>query len=139
MGTVSQQRRLAEFATILGDYKLAITVWETLRKDSKGGSVSTLRCALGLKLTTARRQDILPLLVAPSPALSLHASNSINALHAISAELPAWAQLRALVYAVRWDIGIDPRELTGSILEGDRWLVQAAGAVRTFISVFLLL
>lgn len=36
----SQQRRLAEFATILGDFKLAITVWEALRKDSKGGSVS---------------------------------------------------------------------------------------------------
>jgi hypothetical protein len=36
----SQQRRLAEFATILGDYKLAITVWEALRKDGKGGGVS---------------------------------------------------------------------------------------------------
>ncbi|KAI0094770.1 ER-golgi trafficking TRAPP I complex 85 kDa subunit-domain-containing protein [Irpex rosettiformis] len=110
IGTVSQQRRLAEFATVLGDYKLAITVWETLRKDSKGGS------------------DILPLLVAPSPALALHASNSINALHTVAAELPAWAQLRALVYAVRWDIGIDPRELIGNVLEGDRWLVQASGA-----------
>ena len=38
-GSVTQQRRLAEFATILGDYKLAITVWETLRKESRGGSV----------------------------------------------------------------------------------------------------
>lgn len=36
----SQQRRLAEFATILGDYKLAILVWEALRKDGKGGAVS---------------------------------------------------------------------------------------------------
>jgi len=35
-----QQRRLAEFATILGDIKLAISVWETLRKDNRGGSVS---------------------------------------------------------------------------------------------------
>jgi len=35
----TQQRRLAEFATVLGDYKLAVTVWESLRKDSKGGSV----------------------------------------------------------------------------------------------------
>jgi len=35
----SQQRRLAEFATILGDYKLALGVWESLRKDGKGGSV----------------------------------------------------------------------------------------------------
>lgn len=36
---MTQQRRLAEFATVLGDYKLAMSVWETLRKDSKGGSV----------------------------------------------------------------------------------------------------
>jgi hypothetical protein len=36
----SQQRRLAEFATIIGDYKLAVTVWESLRKELKGGSVS---------------------------------------------------------------------------------------------------
>ena len=35
----SQQRRLAEFATILGDLKLAVSVWEALRKDGKGGSV----------------------------------------------------------------------------------------------------
>jgi trafficking protein particle complex subunit 8 len=58
----------------------------------------------------------------------------VNALHAVSGDLPAWAQLRALVYAVRWDIGIDPRELIGNVLEGDRWLVQAAGAVRTFLT-----
>ena len=38
-GNVNEQRRLAEFATILGDYKLAISVWETLRKEGKGGSV----------------------------------------------------------------------------------------------------
>ena len=35
----SQLRRLAEFATILGDYKLATGVWESLRKENKGGSV----------------------------------------------------------------------------------------------------
>lgn len=35
----SQLRRLAEFTTILGDYKLAISVWESLRKENKGGSV----------------------------------------------------------------------------------------------------
>jgi len=34
-----QQRRLAEFATMLGDFKLAVAVWEALRKESKGGSV----------------------------------------------------------------------------------------------------
>ena len=31
----SQQRWLAEFATILSDYKLAIGVWESLRKEGK--------------------------------------------------------------------------------------------------------
>ena len=35
----SQQRRLAEFATILGDLKLAVSVWDALKKDGKGGSV----------------------------------------------------------------------------------------------------
>jgi hypothetical protein len=35
----SQQRRLAEFATLLGDLKLAVSVWEALKKDGKGGSV----------------------------------------------------------------------------------------------------
>ena len=35
----TQQRRLAEFATVLGDYKLAVSVWESLRKENKGGSV----------------------------------------------------------------------------------------------------
>ncbi|KIM47870.1 hypothetical protein M413DRAFT_212016 [Hebeloma cylindrosporum] len=34
-----QQRRLAEFGTVLGDFKLAVTVWEALRKEAKGGSV----------------------------------------------------------------------------------------------------
>lgn len=37
-----RQRRLAEFATILGDIKLAVAVWETLRKDGKSGSVGLL-------------------------------------------------------------------------------------------------
>lgn len=36
---VTQQRRLAEFSTILGDVKLATSVWESLRKEGKGGSV----------------------------------------------------------------------------------------------------
>jgi hypothetical protein len=38
----SQQRRLAEFATILGDFKLAVAVWESLRKEGKGGSVGII-------------------------------------------------------------------------------------------------
>lgn len=43
---VSQHRRLAEFATILGDFKLAISIWETLRKESKGGAVSSWPLAI---------------------------------------------------------------------------------------------
>ncbi|KAI0788537.1 ER-golgi trafficking TRAPP I complex 85 kDa subunit-domain-containing protein [Abortiporus biennis] len=108
-GGVSQHRRLAEFATILGDYKLAVSVWETLRKDSKGGS------------------DILPLLLAPSPALALHAANAINALHSQLHDNPAQLALRTLLYAVRWDTGIDHKDLLGNVLEGERWLVHAAG------------
>lgn len=38
-GPPPQQRRLAEFATFLGDIKLAISVWEALRKEGRGGSV----------------------------------------------------------------------------------------------------
>lgn len=60
----------------------------------------------------------------------LHASNAIIALHTIAVEMPALAQLRALTYAVRWDIGIDARDFIGNVLDGDRWLVQASGAVR---------
>ncbi|GBE78241.1 hypothetical protein SCP_0111240 [Sparassis crispa] len=112
-GTVTQQRRLAEFATMLGDHKLAVTVWEALRKDSKGGS------------------DVLPILLAPSPALALHASNALTALQSqpqLSSEAPALVQLRGLVYAVRWDISVDKVDFVGPVLEGERWLVQAAGS-----------
>lgn len=34
-----QNRRLAEFATFLGDYKVAMTVWDSLRKEGRGGAV----------------------------------------------------------------------------------------------------
>jgi hypothetical protein len=37
------QRRLAEFATILGDYKVALAVWDAMRKENRGGLV---RCSL---------------------------------------------------------------------------------------------
>ncbi|KAF8213184.1 ER-golgi trafficking TRAPP I complex 85 kDa subunit-domain-containing protein [Mycena galopus ATCC 62051] len=104
----SQQRRLAEFATILGDFKLAVTVWEALRKEGKGGS------------------EILPLLLSPSPAIPLHVANALSSLNT-SSVLTAQAQVRALSYAVRWEIGVDTPDFLGSILEGDRWLVWAAG------------
>ncbi|KAL7285211.1 hypothetical protein ACG7TL_000304 [Trametes sanguinea] len=115
-GNVNQQRRLAEFATILGDYRLAISVWETLRKEGKGGS------------------DILPLLSAPSPALALHADHALSTLRGpqprqgLPFEAPAHAQYRALVYAVRWDSGIDRQDFLSSTLEGERWLVKAASS-----------
>ena|ERR1700761_6165097 len=44
----TQQRRLAEFTTLLGDLKLAVSVWEALKKDGKGGSVGyTKECRKG--------------------------------------------------------------------------------------------
>lgn len=105
----SQQRRLAEFATILGDHKLAIGVWESLRKEGKGGS------------------DILPMLLSPSPATILHVTQSLSAIYPSSLELPAHAQFQALKYAVRWETSIFHNDFLSDTLEGERWLVWAAG------------
>ncbi|KAF7320299.1 hypothetical protein MKEN_00814700 [Mycena kentingensis (nom. inval.)] len=115
----SQQRRLAEFATILGDFKLAVMVWESLRKESKGGS------------------EVLPLLLSPSPTIPLHAANSLSALSP-SSKWSALAQLKALSYAVRWEIGIGDQDFLGSTLEGERWLVLAAGNAEEPPSALLL-
>ncbi|KAI0307705.1 ER-golgi trafficking TRAPP I complex 85 kDa subunit-domain-containing protein [Multifurca ochricompacta] len=103
----SQQRRLAEFATILGDLKLATNVWEALRKDGKGGS------------------EMLPLLLSPSPASTLCVTQALSAITSSGAEASAWAQLCALTYAIRWEVSID---FLTSPLEGDRWLVWAASS-----------
>ncbi|KAI0036617.1 ER-golgi trafficking TRAPP I complex 85 kDa subunit-domain-containing protein [Vararia minispora EC-137] len=82
--TFPQQRRLAEFATILGDFKLAIPVWESARRESRGGS------------------EILPLLLSPTPATVLHVQHALSTITAPGAELTPAGQLRALMYAIRW-------------------------------------
>ncbi|KAF8273905.1 ER-golgi trafficking TRAPP I complex 85 kDa subunit-domain-containing protein [Lactarius quietus] len=103
----SQQRRLAEFATILGDLKLATSVWEVLRKDGKSGS------------------EVLPLLLTPSPAVTFHVSHALSTITSFGTEASATVQLRALTYAIRWEGS--PHFLT-SPSEGDRWLVWAASS-----------
>ncbi|KAF8445809.1 ER-golgi trafficking TRAPP I complex 85 kDa subunit-domain-containing protein [Boletus edulis BED1] len=105
----SQLRRLAEFATILGDYKLAIPVWESLRKENKGGS------------------DILPLLLSPSPAVVAHASHALSAVYPLGSDVSPQAQVQALKCAVRWEAGISTGDFLADPLEGERWLVWAAG------------
>ena len=64
-------------------------------------------------------------MLAPSPALQLHASNALSPLRVNE----PFAQFRALIYAVRWELGIGHPEFLDSSLEGDRWLVLAAGDV----------
>ncbi|PPQ62964.1 hypothetical protein CVT24_006070 [Panaeolus cyanescens] len=116
----SQLRRLAEFATILGDYKLAVTVWEALRKDNKGGS------------------DILPLLLSPSPSLQTYAQTAIAAIHVVSSELPPHAQIRSLLTAVRWEGGISSQDFISPALNGEQWLVWAADNAEEVPSALLL-
>ncbi|KAF9462100.1 ER-golgi trafficking TRAPP I complex 85 kDa subunit-domain-containing protein [Collybia nuda] len=105
----SQQQRLAEFASMLGDIKLATQVWEAIRKEGKSGS------------------DILPLLLSPSPTLQLHVMNAISHPYTQIPDPPAHAQLRSLKYAVRWEGGIANSDFISNTLEGERWLVWAAG------------
>ncbi|QRW04932.1 ER-Golgi trafficking TRAPP I complex 85 kDa subunit [Ceratobasidium sp. AG-Ba] len=105
--TAIQQRRLAEFATFLGDLKLATSVFDTLRKDTSNASAS----------------DILPLLLAPSKSLGSHALNALLGARFVGKDPSPSSQLRALRYAVRWERGISDLNAIG----GDNWLVWAAG------------
>lgn len=112
--TISPQRRLAEFATFLGDYKLAVPLWESIRKEGKGGS------------------DILPMLLNPSLTLEAHAAYALAPLTTGTAlggkegvRVGAAAQLKALIYAIRWEQGVQDILQLG----GERWLVWAAGTV----------
>ncbi|KAG8747243.1 hypothetical protein FRC10_001859 [Ceratobasidium sp. 414] len=106
--TAIQQRRLAEFATFLGDLKLATSVFDTLRKDTSNTSAS----------------DILPLLLAPSKSIGSHAVNALLGARFVGKEPSPSSQLRALKYAVRWERGIGDLNAIG----GDNWLVWAAGS-----------
>ncbi|KAF8309874.1 ER-golgi trafficking TRAPP I complex 85 kDa subunit-domain-containing protein, partial [Cantharellus anzutake] len=109
-------RRLAEFSTILGDYKLASLVWETLRKDFTTGS------------------DVLPLILAPASSLSVYATAALQLLGLNNEEVSAVSQYRALLYAVRWEIGI-PQFAS---IDGERWLAMAAGNAEEPFSALLL-
>lgn len=125
---VGQQRRLAEFATILGDVKLAVSVWEALRKDGKGGS------------------DILPLLLAPGPGVPLHAQYALatqgtgegTSSNDDDNEQRPETVLRSVTLAVRWEVGIDQKDFVGNVLEGERWLVWAASNAEEAPSALLL-
>jgi hypothetical protein len=117
IGSLPPHRRLAEFTTILGDYKLATAVWDVLRKE-------TLPSPYGRALSDG--SDVLPLVLAGGPALSQHANAALAAL-GVSGSSGAAAQVRALVYAVRWEVGVNDFHTERS--DGERWLASAAGTV----------
>ncbi|KDN42910.1 hypothetical protein RSAG8_06436, partial [Rhizoctonia solani AG-8 WAC10335] len=113
-----QQRRLAEFATFLGDLKLATAVFDTLRKETSNTSAA----------------DVLPLLLTPSKALETYAHNALLGARFVGKDPSPSSQLRALKYAVRWERGM--REL--NTIGGDKWLVWAAGASEEVPAALLL-
>jgi len=77
------------------------------------------------------------MLLSPSPAVPLHAQAALTTIHPNMADLPPLAQIRALMYAVRWEAGISTQDFISSTLEGERWLVWAASNV-CLISLLML-
>jgi hypothetical protein len=69
------------------------------------------------------------MLLSPSPTVPLHAQSALTTIHPNMADLPPLAQIRALMYAVRWEAGIATQDFLSSTLEGERWLVWAASNV----------
>lgn len=124
-GSLPPHRRLAEFTTVLGDYKLATTIWDVLRKENIVYSPSGRAYSNG--------SDVLPLLIASGPAVTANAVTALGYLGFAGGGggNGAAAQLRALAYAVRWEVGVSgfhSEESRGGV-EGERWLVAAAGTV----------
>jgi len=122
-----QGRRLAEFATFLGDYKLAMTVWDSLRKEGKGGAVGRRPSYRPMTLIDSDwyKQAVLPLLLAPSQTLFDFAAEALQGI--LDPDPSASAQFRALLYAVRWEGGMQQQDLLS--IGAERWLVWAAGTV----------
>lgn len=67
------------------------------------------------------------MLLTVSPAVGLHAKHAITSLNT---GYPASMLVTALAYTVRWDTGITKQDFLSRELEGERWLVWAAGSVR---------
>ena len=67
------------------------------------------------------------MLLAASPAVGLHAKHAITS---INTSYPALVLVTALTYTARWDVGITKQDFLSRELEGERWLVWAAGSVR---------
>ena len=78
------------------------------------------------------------MLLAPSPAIPLHVTHALSLIRTPQSDLSALSQLRALVYAVRWESSITSSDFLSSVLEGDKWLVWAASSVsdRQLASLF---
>jgi len=90
------------------------------------------------------RQDILPILLSPSPTIPTYVLSALSDIYPSSTEPSPRSQLRALMHAVRWEAGIPTSDFVGDVLGGERWLVWAAGDVcypmdncRTTINVVL--